>query len=298
MAEQIAQETLSDSDRLDLVLEQLKYLDEQFCTLDEVDDAPDSLRTALGNAVEELSDLVGGQGISVSGTMVIPTTDSFGHVIGTAQAQGTLHDCNLHGITVINEELSDQFPQGAVTLQFAFGTQTFSTYTEETQITYMAIFPISQCNIHVVNELDDIMNDIAPEDDDEIAHEIDTALLNGPIDINKLASLVGTQFPDLSELQREMYLNHIQKVGNMGSMDVALTADEFVLYEYGNGEIEEHSFDEPLDVYGVFRGYVVSQVEDEGGREHFLLGVLVQSEDLGGLISIHAQDLTELTFVT
>lgn len=298
MAEKDIDEALVEPDRLGLVFEQLRYLEEQYRTLEHVDAPPDDLKSSLTSAIAELEVLLVNQDLTVNGTMMLPQTDEFGHVIGNIQGDTTLQDCRLVGLVVLQEDISEVFQKGTIALQFAFGERVFQTFTEETTINYRAIVPASLCSINVINEVEDLLSDILPEDDDEIAHEIDISLLNGAIDLYRLARLILREFPNLSEMQREIYLNYIHKIGNINEYEVELSADEYVSYPLGDGEIEPVVLEEPQDLKGVFKGYTVSQVVDDENKQQFLLGVLMQPEGENIVLAIHVQDLTKFHIFT
>lgn len=290
-------EILSSEDRLGVVLEQLKYVHEHSTSLDEGVDLPESIQRTLESAVEELGELLAFKDASVSGTMVLPTTDEYGHVTGTAQANGTIHNCKLSGVSMMGEAAGDGtvFIKGAVVLQFSYGRVAFDTYTEESEIIYKAIFPVTHCSINVADDLQDIWQDILPEDDDVIAEEIDLALLNTEIDLTTLSEIVRINFPQLSEMQQEMYLRYIQKVGDMSGRASKVSSQQFSFISLDTDERDELVFSEPQEIEGTFQGYTISIVEDEQEQAHYLLAILVYSPDLNAIASVFIQDIEALS---
>lgn len=297
MSEYTTPEVLSESDRLPVVLEHLKYLEERYKVLEESEDAPEDLEESLHSTVEELSDLLMYKELSVSGYMMLPTLDEYGHVIGEAYAHGTQHGCTLTGLSVLGTDINEIFTRGTIVLQFEYGSISHDTYVESSDITYKTIFPVSQCSMHVVDELNELMLAVQPEDDDPIAHDIDAALHNSPIDLADLADLIHVAFPNLNDLQREMYLHYLHRTGNMDGREVLVAAQQFTLYGLHDGEADELEFTTAQDLNGPFQGFSVDQVVDDEGTDHYLLSILVYSPDLDGVASIRIQDINEVIFV-
>lgn len=293
MAEKNPLDTLDESNRLSLVFEQLSYLEERFKELEDVGDPPEDLQASLDGAVEELGELLANKDLCVSGLMIAPKTDEFGHVIGSVQIDDTLQSCRLVGLVVLKEGLSEEFSKGTIVLQFAIGGCEFNTLTESSSINYRATLPASMCTINIIDEMDELLSDMLPDDDDEIAAEINLALLDGTIDLHRLAICILNEFPSLTEMQREMYLNYIHKIAGLNEKEVDLLADGYVEYSSEPGDVETKEFDPPQKVEGAFRGYTISQVIDDKDQEQFLLGILVQPEEQDVILTIHVQDLAE-----
>ncbi len=283
----------ADVDTLDITLEHLKFLQDELSEIAPDEPMPSQLYDNLRDINTQLESSLGDQLVTVNGSVIIPTLDEFGHVTGIAQAQtiieGTFTALLVQNLVDPNTELSSW----VVGLQFDTGGTSFETMVEETTINYRFFAPVSRCTFSSL-ESDSGIEDIMPDDDDDYATEIDIALLDDAIDLGRVDDLVRQSFPNFSDLQREMYISYIRRVGSLSSRSVILASNRSTLIDGSLESAELLSIDEPQQFSGVFKDYYVSEVVDDEENTHFMLGIMCEDPDDGVMVFALINDLTSL----
>ncbi len=279
------------SERLSLALEQMKYVQETLYKIPKNAPIPGVLYKRLTDATEELVAVTAYRDLTVSGTMLIPTTDEYGHVISQAQAEGVIHSCQLEEVIVCQSDVSYEVPHNTIGLYVVTGGTGFKTLVENSSIGYRAFLPVGLCTVRLTDDLEDIVDAMMPEPDDPIAEEIDLALMDDQVNLGQLDTVVREHFREISEMEREMYYRYIERAGYLGGGDVIIEACSFDFIDINTGESDGMNFDVEQVLTGTFQGYVVTEVEDDNGDAQHLLCVQIYSEELEGIITIHVRDI-------
>ncbi len=268
----------SDDDRLSLAFDALRYAQDQ------INDGVDELivTEAMEPWVRSLYELWLDKVISAEGdNMIFPDTESTAEVIGAVSRSGSATGM-FTGIKWHRVFEDGEYLQTVLGLQLYIDDKKFETIVQKQRREYFVFAPIESCSFHIFEDMF-----ITPEDDDEIAAEIDETLMNESIDFAELSKVIAERFTDMSEMQQQFYLDHINRMAAFTSI-TAIAPRELCI----SGDDEVIVITEPSLIDGAFRGFYIIHADYGEGMKPRLV-VCTDGED-GDLAGVFVDEISDL----
>lgn len=254
---------------------------------------PEVIQTAVNTVLIEYQDTLSriyrhceGNYITATGDqMCFPvineeTGELQGMTIGVGGFKGRFCSVDIHNI-------QDQLMIGISLVYLPPQTQT--TPVSKTGTTYVVFAPFVHSTYHVHEE--DFLTPL-PEEDDEVAMDIDEALLSKSIDFPKLIALFQDPSKEWSDLQEDVYLRYLNKIATF--RHITALAPYGLKIESDSGHMGMYESEEGLFLLdGEFDGFQLAVLQGEDGILHSKL-LVAAVDPKGNRMSVIAEDITDI----
>lgn len=162
---------------------------------------------------------------------------------------------------------------------------------QHTESTIFMLAPVSSSEIRLPFNFEDAF---IPEDDDEIAEIIDDCLLDSPIDLASLSSLVSEEFSFMNDLQQYKYLKYINSRFNFH--DIEIRTDHFILFDKNTDSIPPiHVRTHDTHCSGSFQSFITftTYSEEHPDQEKEALAILIENRH-GNIIGVFTEDIESI----
>lgn len=284
MADEIYPDGLSEEIQLYEAWNRMKDLQSRLNFLEssdftEVHNILNEYQTELWALYSEYS----GQKVSISGSNIaVPLLDETDTPSGHTIYKGTVPDAYFSGITVA--DIDGRFLIG---LKATTGQSSDVSLTHERTTTYNVFAPFESTSF---TTLDNSIVELLPEDDDEIAQEIDEAILSNPIDLPKLITLLQNIDPSTDEMKIDMYLRHANALSSFQTV-TAIATHGFMFDE--EDSISAFKPEDGFILSGDFNAFRIAVITTDEGET--IPKLLITGFDADGdLMAVMAEDVTEI----
>lgn len=194
-----------------------------------------------------------GEEVCVSGSLIIPDCDERGNVTGLAKAEGAVVGQFVKvGCEILQTEGSDDSYLEIGVCVTSGGVYTDSV-VDASDIEYRTFAPLDSSTFYIYEDSENLL----PEEDNEIAQEIDIYLLNSPVDFAGLANYVNSKFKTMkSDLEREYYTSYINSLASFEQV----TMLSHRIHALESDIIKHSSYDEPFVIDGMFGGFCLVEI--------------------------------------